>query len=157
MSEVARNLPPVLDRPRTDPLAELLPPVLSAEHNDNDAAPELLAGERRHFEIPSRLWATMIACYGVFFLAMFAAIGGGYATLVLIVSLFFVTMFFGTTGMMLKQGPVQPRSPLDGPSRALSTLNGSLKAGEVAVQMLIVPACAAFFGIAVLAIRMLVA
>jgi hypothetical protein len=157
MSEAARNLAPVLDRPRADTLAELLPPVRQAEHNDNETATELLRGEQRYFEIPSRLWKAMIAFYGVFFAAMFGAIGGGYATFVLVVSLFFVAMFFGTTAAMLKQGPAQPRSPLDGPDHSLSTLNGPIESQEVAVQMLIVPACAAFLGVAVFVIRLWVA
>jgi hypothetical protein len=152
MSEAALKQAPVIERPRTDALAELLPAVHAAEVNDNDDAPQLLAGEARHFEIPARLWGAMIACYGVFFAAMFAAIGGGYATLVLVVSLFFVAMFFGTTKVMLDQGPVQARSPLDGPNRALPTLAGALREREVAAQMLIVPACVAFFGIAILVI-----
>ena len=157
MSEAVRTLAPVLDRPSTDPVAELLPPLLPAEHNDNEATTELLRGEQRYFEIPGRLWTWMIAFYGIFFAAMFAAIGGGYGTFVLVVSVFFVAMFFGTTRVMLKQGPDQPRSSIDGPDRALSTLNGPLKSHEVALQMLIVPACAAFLGVAVLVIRLCVA
>jgi hypothetical protein len=156
MSEAARNLAPVLDRPRAEPLADLLPQLKPAEHNDNDAASELPRGEQRGFEIPGSFWTAMIAFYGVFFAAMFAAIGGGYGTFVLIVSVFFVVMFFGTTAALLKQGPAQPRSPLDGPARALSTLNGPLERHEVALQMLIVPACAAFLGMAVFLIRLCV-
>ena len=66
MSEAARNLAPVVDRPRSDALAELLPPVRQDELNDNEEVAELLAGEQRGFEIPGRLWLTMVACYGVF-------------------------------------------------------------------------------------------
>jgi hypothetical protein len=156
MSEAARDLAPVLDRPRTDSLAELLPPVVPAEHNDNDTTTELPRGEQRGFEIPARYWKAMIAFYGVFFAAMFAAIGGGYATFVLVVSVFFAIMFFGTTGVLLRQGPPQGGSPLDGPDRTLWTLNGPLKSREVALQMLIVPACAALMGMAVLVIRLCV-
>ena len=36
MSEAARNLAPVVDRPRSDDLAELLPPVRQDELNDNE-------------------------------------------------------------------------------------------------------------------------
>ena len=151
MSEAVLKQAPVLERPGKEAVADLLPPVVPAEHDDNATVTELLAGERRNFEIPSRIWVAMVAFYGVFFAAMFAAIGGGYATFVLVVA-----MFFGTPRIMLKQGPPQPRSPLDGPSRSLMTLNGPLGQPEVAVQMLIVPACAAFLGIAVLVIRLLV-
>ena len=157
MYEAGRNLAPVVDRPRTDGLADLLPPVLRAEHNDNDTGTELLRGEQRGFEIPKRIWTAMIVFYGVFFAAMFAAVGGGYGTFVLVVSVFFVAMFFGTTAALLKQGPTQARSPLDGPDQALWTLNGPLERHEVALQMLIVPACAAFLGLAVLVIRLCVA
>jgi hypothetical protein len=157
MSEAARAPAPVLDPPRTDALAELLPAVIPAEHNDNETVTELPRGEQRYFEIPARLWRAMVAFYGIFFAAMFAAIGGGYGTFVLVVSIFFVAMFFGTTKVMLKQAPAQPRSSIDGPDRELSTLNGPLKSHEVALQMLIVPACAAFLGIAVLVIRLCVA
>jgi hypothetical protein len=157
MSEAARTRAPVLDRPRADPLTDLLPPLLPAEHNDNDTATELLRGEQRGFEIPGRFWTAMIGFYGIFLAAMIGAFGGGYGTFVLVVAAFFVVMFFGTTGVMLKQGPAQARSPLDGPDRTLSTLNGPLKIREVAVQMLIVPACAAFLGITVFLIRLIVA
>jgi hypothetical protein len=154
MSETARNLTPVLDRPRTEGLVDILPPLKPAEHNDNDAVTELARGEQRGFELPGRFWTAMIAFYGVFFAAMFAAIGGGYGTFVLVVSVFFVTMFFGTTRAIIKQGPKQARSPLDGSDQTLWTLNGPLKRREVALQVLIVPACAAFIGIAVFLIRM---
>ena len=151
MSEAALKQAPVLEQPRIDALGDLLPPLVPAEVNDNEV--ELAAGEQRLFEIPARMWTAMIACYGLFFTAMFAAMGGGYATLVLVVSVFFVAMFFGTTRIMLNHGPVQPRSPLDGPDRALRTLTGALSEREVAAQMLIVPACVAFFGFAILLIR----
>jgi hypothetical protein len=157
MSEAARDLAPVLEHPRSDALADLMPPVTAAEHNDNDTTTKLIAGERRIYEIPGRYWKAMSAFSGVFFAAMLAAIGGGYGTFVLVVSVFFVTMFFGTTGALLHQGPRQERSPLDGPDHSLSTLNGPLKSREVALQMLIVPACAGFIGIAVLLIRLWVA
>jgi hypothetical protein len=155
MSEALLKKAPFLER--AEPPSELGPADHPAEVNDNENTVELLAGEQRHFEVPSRLWVAMIALYGVFFAAMFAAVGGGYATLVLVVSLFFVAMFFGTTKVMLGQGPIQARSPLDGPTRRLPTLAGALREGEVAAQMLIVPACVAFFGVAILVIRLLVA
>ena len=129
----------------------------AAEVNDNADAHHLLAGEPRHFEIPARLWYAMIALYVVFLAAMFAATGGGYTNVVLVLALGLVGMFFGTTRATLKHGPVQPRSPLDSGNFTLSTLSGAMREREVAVQMLIVPACVAFFGIAILVIRLWVA
>lgn len=122
------------------------------EDNDNDTAPARQTGEKRLFELPARLWWAMLACYVVFLTAMFATAGGGYATLVLVIAAGFVAMFFGTTKVMLGHGPAQPRSPLDSAARRLSTLDGPMRESQVAVQMLIVPACVAFFGIAVLVI-----
>jgi hypothetical protein len=155
MSEALLKQAPVLDR--QDAVADLLPTVRPSEVNDNDAAAALPAGEARHFEIPARIWWAMIACYAVFLTAMFAATGGGYASLVLAVAAGFVAMFFGTARAMLGHGPAQPRSPLDGASGVLPTLYGPLRAREVATQMLVVPACVAFFGVAILVIRLWVA
>jgi hypothetical protein len=58
---------------------------------------------------------------------------------------------------MLKQGPLQPRSPLDRGNFRLPTLGGEMREREVAIQMLIVPVCAVFFGIAIFVIRLWVA
>lgn len=157
MSEPVLKQAPVAERARTDALADLLPPVHRAESNDNDTVTELLAGEQRHFEIPARYWGAMIALYAVFLSAMLAATGGGYGTFVIVVAAGFVAMFFGTAKVMLGQGPAQGRSPLDGPGRSLPTLYGPLSGREVAAQMLIVPACVAFFGLAILVIRLWVA
>jgi hypothetical protein len=157
MSEAARNLAPVLDRRRSDALAELLPPVLPAEHNDNEAATELLAGEQRGFEVPGRLWLAMVACYGVFLSALLVATGGGESTLNIAISAFYMIMFFGLVKLLVRHGPKQARSPLDGPNRVLQTLYGPLEEREVAAQMLVVPLCVAFFGIAILVIRLWVA
>jgi hypothetical protein len=66
-------------------------------------------------------------------------------------------MFFGTSKAMLKQGPLQPRSPLDRGNFRLPTLGGDMKEREVAIQMLIVPVCAALFGLVILVIRLCVA
>lgn len=129
----------------------------AAEVNDNADASHLLAGEARHFEIPARLWYAMIALYVFFIAAMFAATGGGYTNVILVLALGLIGMFFGTTRMTLKHGPVQPRSPLDTGDFTLSTLSGALKEREVATQMLIVPACVAFFGFAIVLIRLWVA
>lgn len=154
MSEPARNLAPVLERPRSGALADLLPPVRQAEHNDNEAVTELLSGEQRGFEIPARLWLAMVACYGVFITTLLFATGGGESTLNIAISAFYMVMFFGLVKVMVQHGPKQGRSPLDGASRVLQTLYGPLQEHEVAAQMLVVPLCVAFFGVAILVIRL---
>jgi hypothetical protein len=157
MSEAVLKQAPVLERPRADPLAELLPPLVPAEHNDNETVTELLAGEQRGFEIPPRLWVGMVACYGVFLSALLVATGGGESTLNIAISAFYMVMFFGLVKLLVQHGPKQARSPLDGQARTLQTLYGPLKEREVAAQMLVVPLCVAFFGVAILVIRLWVA
>lgn len=154
MSDAARNLAPVIERPRSDALAELLPQVRPAEHNDNETTAELPGGERRGFEVPGRLWVTMVGCYAVFIIAMMIGLGGGESTFYIIVSGLYFAMFFGLVATLVRHGPKQGRSPVDGASRTMETLYGPLKAGEVTAQMLVVPLCVAFFGIAILIIRL---
>lgn len=157
MSEAVLKQAAVAEQVAHDVVGDHLAPAHAAEVNDNQDLASLQAGEQRLFEIPARLWYAMIACYAVFLAAMFAAVGGGYATLVLVVATGFVAMFFGTAKATLKHGPAQPRSPLDSAERRLPTLAGALREREVATQMLIVPVCVAFFGLAILTICLWVA
>lgn len=156
MSEAALKQTPVAELPAREVVVPS-PHAQPAQVNDNENASRLLTGEQRLFEIPARLWYAMVLCYGLFLAFMLAALGGGYSTLVLVVAAGFVAMFFGTAKAMLDQGPVQPRSPLDIGNFRLPTLGGDMKEREVAIQMLIVPVCAAFFGFVVLLIRLWVA
>jgi hypothetical protein len=156
MSEAALKQTAVAELPAQDvvvPSSQAQP----AQVNDNENSAHLLTGEQRLFEIPARLWYAMVLCYGLFLAFMLAALGGGYSTLVLVVAAGFVAMFFGTAKAMLNQGPVQPRSPLDRGNFRLPTLGGDMKEREVAIQMLIVPVCAALFGLVILVIRLCVA
>ena len=150
MSE-ALNLAPLADESPNETIHNELH-VHPAEDNDNETSPARQTSEKRLFEVPARLWWGMLACYVVFLAAMFAAAGGGYATLIMVIAAGFVAMFFGTTKVMLRHGPAQPRSPLDGVARRLPTLDGPMRESQVAAQMLIVPACVAFFGVAILLI-----
>ena len=156
MSEAVLKQPAVAEQAH-GAVADHLGVGHAAEVNDNADTSHLQAGEARHFEIPARLWYAMMVLYGLFLAAMFAATGGGYTTLILVVAAGLVAMFFGTAKATLKHGPEQPRSPLDSGNFTLPTLSGALKEREVATQMLIVPACVAFFGFAILLIRLWVA
>jgi hypothetical protein len=138
-----------------DPLPELLPPVGLVEVNDNEHQPAPREGERIAFEIPSGIWATMIACYGVFLTALLCATSGAHALFVIVVSTGYVAMFFGLTKVVLRHGPIQPRSVLDRGGE-LSTIYGPLTRGEVMAQMLVVPLAIAFFGAAVLIVSLAV-
>ena len=140
-----------------DPLADLLPPLVPAEVNDNEIPSALRSGERVGCEVPPGIWTAMVACYGVFIAAVLAATAGGYATFSIVIAVIYLVMFFGVTKLMVKEGPEQPRSPLARHGGVLRTIYGPLARREVAAQMLVVPMAIAFFGVAILVIRLAVA
>ncbi len=173
MSRPLRKLPdPLDDAPRLrriaagDPLSELLPRIVvvdDLEHADEaeqagDLAPDApREGERRGFQIPASFWWVMVGCYAVFIAALLAATGSSaHAVFMIVISTVYVVMFFGATRLLTREGPAQPRSPLARPGGSLPTLYGLLRRREVAAQMLVVPLAIAFFGVAILLIRLVV-
>ena len=157
MSEALRKHAPELEIAYAEPLADLLPPLVPAEGNDNEVPTALRSGERIGFEVPAGIWGAMIACYGVFIAAILAATAGGYATFSIVIAVVYLAMFFGVTKVILKHGPEQPRSPLERHGGVLQTIYGPLARRDVAAQMLVVPMAIAFFGVAVLVIRLAIA
>jgi hypothetical protein len=157
MSEALRKHAPEVEIAYAEPLADLLPPLVPAEQNDNEVPTALRSGERVGFEVPPGIWTAMVACYGVFIAAVLAATAGGYATFSIVIAVIYLVMFFGVTKLMVKEGPEQPRSPLARHGGVLRTIYGPLARGEVAAQMLVVPMAIAFFGVAILVIRLAVA
>jgi hypothetical protein len=117
-----------------------------AEANDNRPRQ---GPETRMFELPSEVWVVMVGCYGVFLLALLGATGDAGASFAIAISAVYIAMFFGTGRAMLRQGPAQPRSPLEQSNARLQTQFGSLSKWEVYLQVLIVPGAVAFFGVAV--------
>ena len=154
MSEALRTLEPAA--PVSAPLALVVEqPVAPVEVvNDNQLAPRV--GERVGFEVPAWIWGAMVACFAAFLGLLLAATGGGRAIFAIVISAVYVGMFFGTARAMLGQAPTQPRSPISRPGGRMETVYGPWTGGEVATQMLLVPATIVFFGVAVLAIRLAV-
>jgi hypothetical protein len=115
------------------------------------AAPEVLhrvQPEQRGFELPSRVWCTMLACYGIFFLAMATALGSGAMALFsIVVSALYATVFFGLATIMAQQNPARDRSPLDSKG-FLDTWCGPMDGKAVYGQILVVPGAVALFGVA---------
>ena len=138
----ARTAPVRADRNAT----ARAPLLVEPEANDNV---RLLAPEARLFDLPPALWATMIASYVVFLLALLGATGGARAAFAIAIAAVYVAMFFGTARALLRQGPSQPDSPLQSTGAVLQTAFGSLTRREVYAQVLIVPVVVAFFGIAI--------
>ena len=158
MSEPLRHFAdnPSTNAPHRDALQELLPPVRTAEVNDNEAGTAPRAGEQVGFEIPPAIWSAMIACYAIFLALLLAATGGGHAAFAIAISAIYMAMFFGTAKALLRQAPPQPRSPLANYGGKLPTIYGPLGRGEVAAQMLVVPGAVVLFGAAILVIRLAV-
>lgn len=132
-----------------DPLPDASVSVTSVEANDNEIVLAPQQPEPRMFEMPAVIWRAMVACYAVFLLALLGATGGAHATFAIVISAIYVTMFFGTARVMLREARPQPRSPLDRRGAVLQTIYGPLTRREVYGQVLIVPAAIAFFGIAI--------
>ena len=157
MSEALRKQDLTQEAPtrplRSRPVLELLPEVRPTV--DTDTVPPQV-GERATFEIPAFYWRAMIACYAVLLAALLAATGGGRAGFAIAISAVYVTMFFGTARTLLRQQPAQRPSPLERPGGVLQTIYGPLGRKEVAVQLLMVPAAIATFGIGILCIRLAV-
>lgn len=130
-------------------LPGVLAPIAPLEANDNEAPAAPQQPESRMFELPASIWGAMIACYVTFLLALLGATGDADATFAIAISAIYLTMFFGTAGVMLRHAPPQARSVLDHPDSVLQTAYGPLNRRGVYVQVLIVPAAVAFFGIAI--------
>jgi len=110
----------------------------------------------RSFELPKGIFVAMAAAYLLFIGAMTAAFGSGEGMpLLLTICGVYLAMYLGVPALFgaVDTGIRQPS--LDWQQfrrRGLDTLDGPLTAGAVAAQVLIVPACVAFFGLAVLVI-----
>ncbi|WP_338242381.1 hypothetical protein [Aurantiacibacter hainanensis] len=130
-----------------DRLEDILPEIEVAPRELPVAQPE-----SRGFELPARIWLTMIACYGLFLAAMIAALGtSGKAMLSIAVSIVYVAVFFAVSRVMVLQNPGRGASPLDRDG-FLMTHFGPMESKAVYGQILVVPAAIAFFGVAVAAI-----
>ncbi len=134
----------------------VLIPFGQIESNDNETAAAPQQPEARMFELPATIWRVMIACYGIFLLALLGATSGAHAGFAIAVAALYVAMFFGAARVMLRQSPPQPRSPIERQGTVLQTTYGPLKRAEVYGQVLIVPIAVAFFGVAIAVIAAVV-
>ena len=129
-----------------DAQPDVLVPIAALQANDNEAHASSQEPESRMFELPSSIWRAMVACYGVFLIALLGATGGAHAAFAITISTIYIAMFFGTARVMLRQAPPQPRSFLDRSGTVLQTAYGPLARREVYGQVLIVPGVVALFG-----------
>ena len=111
----------------------------------------------RSFELPAPIFAAMGMAYVIFLAAMAAAFGGGDGMpLLLAICVVYLLIYLGTPALFGRVDAGVPRRRLawgELRRRGLDTIGGRMGAGAVVGQVLIVPGCVAFFGIAVLIIR----
>jgi hypothetical protein len=110
----------------------------------------------RSFELPKAVFVAMGAAYAAFVAEMAVAFGGGEGMpLVLAICVVYMAMYLGIPAVFgrVDTGIRQPL--LDWArlrSSGLDTIDGRVSAGGVLAQVLIVPACLAAFGLAILVI-----
>ena len=123
-----------------------------AVHLSND--PYEVNGMQAGFQLPRWVWRTMFACYAIFFLGLGAATGRDTAALfMLVISILYALMYFGTVGVLHAQKGSEHASPLDRIGGMLDTWTGPMDSYSVAAQLLAVPAGFAFLGITFVIVR----
>ncbi|MXP09692.1 hypothetical protein [Pseudoblastomonas halimionae] len=106
------------------------------------------------YQLPSRVWHTMFACYAVFFTALAVATGGsGKALFAIVVSALYTTIYFGVASIGAGQAGREETSPLER-GEPLQTWTGPMNAISVYAQILVVPLAVAGFGIGVATIAL---
>lgn len=112
------------------------------------------SGMQAGFQLPRAIWRAMFACYGIFFIGIFAATGRDTATIfMLVISLLYSLMYFITAGILHAQKGPEHLSPLDRSDGMLQTWTGPMDRQTVAAQILAVPAGFAFLGVTFFVIR----
>jgi hypothetical protein len=123
-------------------------------YRSNDPDPYETGGSQAGFQLPRWVWRSMFACYAIFFLGVGAATGRDTATVfVLVISLLYMLMFFGTAGLLNVQKGREHASPLDRAGGLLDTWTGPMDRHSVVAQILAVPIGFAFLGVTFFLIR----
>ncbi len=105
-------------------------------------------------EMPAWIWGTMALCYGTFFGGLIAATGhDGEALFALVISIGYALMYFGSAATLFGVARPVRRSAFARGIGPLQTWTGPMDTPAVAAQVLTVPACLAFFGLAAAIIR----
>lgn len=110
--------------------------------------------ERVDLELPGWILGSMAACYGLFFGGLFTASGhDGEAIFAIVISVGYAAMYFGTASILFGMNPPRQPSAFVRRLAPLQTWTGPMDTLAVAAQVLTVPACLAFFGLAAAVIR----
>lgn len=110
--------------------------------------------EGNNMEIPGGIWRIMFICYGIFFGGLLLATGRDTAALMMItISIGYAVMFFGLNIVLIGLDGKGQHTVKPGPDSDLQTWCGPMSPHAVAGQILTIPICFAFFGIAIVIIR----
>ena len=110
----------------------------------------------RSFELPKGVFVAMGAAYAAFVAEMAVAFGGGEGMpLLFVICVVYMAMYLGIPAVFGKVDTGIRQPSLDWArlrASGLDTIDGRVSAGGVLAQVLIVPACLAAFGLAILVI-----
>lgn len=122
---------------------------------DDSFVPVKATHEPRTFGLPKSIWRTMFLAYAVFFLAIIIATGrDGSALFMIVISVGYTLMYFGTAAIMNAVGAQDRPATVPGD---IDTATGKLSYGAAFAQILTVPLVIAFFRCAIVVIRAIVA
>ncbi|MCY7271952.1 MAG: hypothetical protein LH485_07890 [Sphingomonas bacterium] len=125
-------------------------------HDTAGSVPGPRYSESSSFGFPGWIWKVFFGSYAVFFAALaLATARDGHAVFVVVVSVLYTVMFFGTAAVLQGLGKGKPRGFECG-EPMLDTWTGRMSTASVAAQVLTIPILFAFFAIAIFVIRAII-
>lgn len=112
----------------------------------------------RSFELPTGLYVATVGAYFAFLAVMATAFTTGELLIPMAIFVIFITGMFGVPALWVKMQPDNPTRALDWgrfQGKGIQTATGHLRAGEAAVQMLILPVLILVWGVIVAVIAAL--
>lgn len=130
----------------------------------DDQPPAFAAGKQIHagsvqaettdLEIPSGVWVAMFVSYAIFFGGLMIATGRETgAIFMIVISILYAIMYFGVAGILFTQNLPVNRSLFTKGLGPLITNTGPMGKAAVLGQILTIPFCLAFFGVAIAILR----
>ena len=108
-------------------------------------------------QVPAAIWRVMFGCYGIFLGGLLYATGrDGEALFMIAISTGYTILYFGLSGVQIGLDGHGARDGRIAAGGNLDTWTGPMSPGAVAGQILTIPICRAFFGVAIAVIRALV-
>lgn len=131
--------------------------IVTADELASLVTPGPTLPEHSDFELPRWIWAVMLGGYATFVGGLLGAtVGSGRAEFAIVISVFYIAMFFGTARVLAN---VDDRhvGAFNRTGGKLNTGTGPMDIGSVAGQVLVLPVLLGFFGVAIAVISAIVA